>query len=139
MNTKSWISYNYHVSWNIILLIFFNHSKVQKPNLAHGLYKSRWMAGQIGPRAVLCQPLVQSKKKDKFIYKIQSYFFFRVKYHSEINKGKENTSFIEYSPDTLRIVNERKYLRSKQMREERLRADLCGASSAGGPKGVLVL
>ena len=90
MSTKIWISCSYHVSWNTILLIFFNHSNTWQPILAHKIYKSR--RRQMGCGHGLQFAKLLSRVKKKITYQIKSYFF-RVKYHSAIQPSKQRKHF----------------------------------------------
>lgn len=46
MATGILIPYNFPMTWNILLLlIFFNHLKMEKSFLAHVHYKNKWQAG----------------------------------------------------------------------------------------------
>lgn len=43
--TLKFVSYNFHVSRNILLFKFFNHLKIQNPFLASGPYRNQPWAG----------------------------------------------------------------------------------------------
>lgn len=66
MDTEIWISYNFYISQNIIiLLIFFHkHLKTEKSHLAHGLHKTRQQAEFIPWSTVVCQPLLDDTEID---------------------------------------------------------------------------
>lgn len=51
------ISYHFHMSQNIILLLnFFNHLNMQRPFVDHGIHKNRWV-GQTSPTGQFADPL----------------------------------------------------------------------------------
>ena len=57
MYAETSISYNFHMSWNVIILfIFFKHLKMEETFFANRLYKNRQWARN-GPWAVVCKPL----------------------------------------------------------------------------------
>lgn len=56
MNTKIWISHNFPVLQNIIILVFSNHLKIQKPFLAPGTYRPQ---AKYGPCSMSANPQVK--------------------------------------------------------------------------------
>lgn len=49
IDTDTWISYNFHVQWNIILLILFNHEKCTK-TIVHSWAVQKQELGQAWPK-----------------------------------------------------------------------------------------
>lgn len=57
MDTEIWISYDFHLSLNIILFIISNYLKMQKLFLTLSPHKYGLLA-RFGLSAIVCQPLI---------------------------------------------------------------------------------